>query len=91
MIRIGKLQLGLALGAALIATASAKGPPADIRINGTRVYPESLTWDAAGNLYNGSNNGTIYRALKGAKTAEPWILPDAHNGLRSLFDPGPSP
>ena len=85
MIRIGKLQLGLALGAALVATASAKAPPADITINGSRVYPESLTSDAAGNLYNGSNNGTIYRALKGAKVAEPWIVPDAHNGLRSLF------
>jgi sugar lactone lactonase YvrE len=85
MIRIGKLRLGLALGAALIATASAKSPPANITIDGSRVHPESLAADAAGNLYNGSNNGTIYRALKGAKTAEPWIVPDAHNGLRSLF------
>ena len=85
MIRIRKLQLGLALAAALIATASAKAPPANVTINGSRVYPESLTSDAAGNLYNGSNNGTIYRASKGAKTAEPWIVPDAQNGLRSLF------
>jgi len=85
MIRIGKPQLGLALGAALIATASAKSPPANVTIDGSRVYPESLTADAAGNLYNGSNNGTIYRAPKGAKTAEPWIVPDAQNGLRSLF------
>jgi sugar lactone lactonase YvrE len=58
---------------------------ADVTIDGSRVFPESLTSDAAGNLYNGSNNGTIYRALKGAKTAEPWIVPDAKNGLRSLF------
>jgi sugar lactone lactonase YvrE len=85
MIRIGKPQLGLALGAALIATASAKSPPANVTIDGSRVHPESLTADAAGNLYNGSNNGTIYRASKGAKTAEPWIVPDAKNGLRSLF------
>ena len=51
MIRIGKLQLGLALGAALVATASAKTPPADVTIDGSRVYPESLTSDAetAGN------------------------------------------
>jgi strictosidine synthase-like protein len=85
MIRIGKLQCGLVLGAALIATASAKAPPANVTIDGSRVYPESLTSDAAGNLYNGSNAGTIYRALKGAKSAEPWIVPDPHNGLRSLF------
>ena len=85
MIRIGKLQLGLALGAALIATASAKAPGGNVTISGSRVYPESLTSDAAGNLYNGSNNGTIYRALAGSKIAEPWIVPDAKNGLRSLF------
>jgi streptogramin lyase len=85
MIRIGKLLPGLALSAALIATASAKAPPEDVTINGSRVYPESLTSDAAGNLYNGSNAGTIYRAKAGSKTAEPWIVPDAHNGLRSLF------
>ena len=86
MIRIGKQKFGLALGVALLATAAgAKEPPANITIEGSRVFPESLTSDAAGNLYNGSNNGTIYRALKGARTAEPWIVPDAQNGLRSLF------
>ena len=85
MIRMGKLQLGLALGAALMSPASAKAPPANVTINASRVYPESLTSDAAGNLYNGSNAGTIYRARAGSTTAEPWIVPDAHNGLRSLF------
>jgi len=76
-----------AMLAALAALAGIAGAPAraDVTIDGSRVYPESLTSDAAGNLYNGSNNGTIYRALRGAKTAEPWIVPDAHNGLRSLF------
>ncbi len=87
MIRIGKLKLGFALGAALIAmtAAAAKSPLPNVTINGSRVYPESLTSDAAGNLYNGSNGGVIYRALKGSTTAEPWIVPDARNGLRSLF------
>jgi hypothetical protein len=85
MIRNRKLQLGLALGAALVASASAKGPPTNVTIDGSRVFPVSLTSDAAGNLYNGSNNGTIYRALKGSPKAEPWIVPDAKNGLRSLF------
>lgn len=72
-------------GLAVIASPAAAASPADVTIDGSRVYPESLTSDAAGNLYNGSNNGTIYRTPKGAKTAEPWIVPDAHNGLRSLF------
>jgi sugar lactone lactonase YvrE len=78
-------------GGAIIATlaafagVAAAPAPGDVTIDGSRVYPESLTSDAAGNLYNGSNGGTIYRALRGAKTAEPWIVPDAHNGLRSLF------
>ena len=76
---------GLVAGAAACATVPLPGPPANVTINGSRVYPESLTSDAAGNLYNGSNNGTIYRALAGSTTAEPWIVPDAHNGLRSLF------
>lgn len=84
MIRIGK-QVGLMLAAALAATASAQEPAANVTINGSRVFPESVTSDAAGNLYNGSNNGTIYRAKAGSKTAEPWIAPDAENGLRSLF------
>ncbi|WEK46592.1 MAG: hypothetical protein P0Y56_16540 [Candidatus Andeanibacterium colombiense] len=58
---------------------------ADIPINGARVFPESLTVDSAGNLYNSSNNGTIYRTVPGGKTAEPWIRPDAANGLTSLL------
>ncbi|MGZ3270654.1 MAG: hypothetical protein ACXWI7_03825 [Croceibacterium sp.] len=67
------------------AGAAAATPPGDVTIDGSRVYPESLTSDAAGNLYNGSNAGTIYRTRAGSKTAEPWIVPDARNGLRSLF------
>ena len=67
------------------AGAAAAAAPGDVTIDGSRVYPESITSDAAGNLYNGSNAGTIYRTLAGSKTAEPWIVPNAENGLRSLF------
>jgi len=59
--------------------------PQDIAINGTRVFPESITSDAAGNIYISSNGGTIYRATPGARTAEPWIVPSEQNGLLSLF------
>ena len=67
------------------ATASLAAEPADIPINGSRVHPESITSDAAGNIYTGSTGGTIYRAPAGAKTAEPWIAPSAGNGLTSAF------
>lgn len=62
----------------------AKATPADILL-GQRVFPESITSDAAGNLYTGSNAGTIYRVRRGAKQAQPWIGPDATNGIHSLF------
>lgn len=81
--------LGAAAGALLLAacatTADAPAQPRDITIAGTEVFPESVTSDAAGNVYVGSGNGTIYRARAGAATAEPWVRPDAANGLRSLF------
>lgn len=59
--------------------------PRDVTINGSRVFPESITSDAAGNLYNASVGGTIYRTTAGSRTAEPWIVPSAQNGLTSLF------
>jgi sugar lactone lactonase YvrE len=74
-----------ALALAGCVTIDRAPPPADITINGSRVFPESITSDAAGNLYNSSNGGTIYRTLAGTRTAEPWIVPNAQNGLRSLF------
>jgi hypothetical protein len=72
----------LAAGCASVPAASA---PADIAIQGSRVHPESITSDAAGNIYVGSIGGTIYRAMAGSETAEPWIVPSAANGLTSLF------
>lgn len=86
----GRIRRHLALGAAMLlagcATAGDMQQVArDITIAGTEVFPESVTSDAAGNVYVGSGNGTIYRAASGATTAQVWVLPDAANGLRSLF------
>ncbi len=67
------------------ATVDAQTAPADIPIEGTRVFPESITSDKAGNLYNSSTAGTIYRTVAGGKTAEPWIKPDTANGLTSVL------
>ena len=82
--RIG--GLGALLAASLLAgCATADVVPGDVAINGSRVFPESITSDTAGNLYNASIAGTIYRTLAGARTAEPWIVPSEANGLTSLF------
>ena len=81
-------QAGSALAAVMLAacaTATGAQQPADIPIEGERVHPESITADAAGNLYVGSVPGTVYRVVAGSATAEPWIVPDAANGLTSLF------
>jgi sugar lactone lactonase YvrE len=80
--RNAALAAMLLTGAAVAQAASA---PADIPMNGSRIFPESITSDAAGNIYTGSLDGTIYRAAKGATSADPWIRPDAHNGLTSVF------
>ncbi len=77
---------------ALLASACATTPahtvvsdPQDIRIEGAGVYPESVTSDAAGNIYVGSMSGTIYRASLGSDVAVPWVEANEENGLVSLF------
>ena len=77
-----------ALGAAALLSACAStssGQTQDIRIAGERVFPESVTSDAAGNIYVGSLGGTIYRAPAGSAVAVPWVTPTERNGLLSLF------
>lgn len=59
--------------------------PQDIAINGTMVFPESITHDAAGNLYNSSVPGIIYRTPPGGLSAEPFIRPSESNGIKSLL------
>jgi len=81
--RVGSLSAAVLLAAcATVPHASAQS---DVRIAGERVFPESIAADAAGNLYIGSNGGTIYRARAGSDEAQPWIVPSAANGLKSLF------
>ena len=54
-------------------------------MQGERLFPESIASDAAGTLYIGSNPGTVFRAVPGSAVAQPWIVPDAANGLMSVF------
>lgn len=77
-------------GAALLAgcvsvSPSMQGAPRDILIDGSRIFPESITSDAAGNIYVGSMEGAIFRATPGSTVAERWIEPSEENGLLSLF------
>ena len=83
--KAGFLLAATALVLAACETVPQTSAPADIRINGSRVHPESITADARGNIYTGSTGGTIYRAVAGSRVAEPWIVPNAENGLTSVF------
>lgn len=67
------------------ACASLPEPPPAITLAGERLFPESITSDAAGNIYIGSNPGTVFRARAGDSVAQPWIVPDATNGLATVF------
>ena len=92
----GRIGISAAAVAALVLGACAAEPEAqsdgaaseiipEILMNGERLFPESITSDAAGNIYIGSNPGVIYRARRGAETAEEWAVPSADNGLQSVF------
>ena len=72
--------------AALMGCSALPAPAhADIPMEGSRIHPESITSDAAGNIYTGSTGGTIYRVVPGGDKAVPWIAPSAENGLMSVF------
>lgn len=71
-----------ASGGPVAAEASRRG---DIVIDGTRVFPESITSTSDGTVITGSMAGVIYRALPGESVARPWIQPTPENGLRAVF------
>lgn len=76
-------------GAIVVAAALALAAPAlaagDVRIDDVHVYPESLSGDRAGRLYIGSVKGVVFRTAPHGDLAEPWIRPDAANGLLSVL------
>jgi len=74
--------LALMLAACATKTIAPRG---DILIDGKSVHPESVTSTADGALFTGSMSGTIYRAAPGGSVARPFIVPNAENGLRSVF------
>lgn len=74
-----------ALLAGCAATSGGQASRGDILINGSGVHPESVTSSKDGSLFTGSTPGIIYRAGPDDVTAEPFIKPDAANGLRSVY------
>jgi len=68
---------------AIGATLAQAAP--EVLIDGTGVFPESITSLPDGTLYIGSLSGTIYRAGPGASRAEPWIRRSRANHLLSVF------
>ncbi|GAA0268671.1 hypothetical protein GCM10009127_05650 [Alteraurantiacibacter aestuarii] len=77
----------LALAACAQEDAQTGDQPAieTITLEGERLFPESITSDADGIIYAGSNRGAIYRIEPGSATGSVWIAPDAQNGLLSVF------
>ncbi len=71
--------------AAALALAAPAGAASDVRIDDVHVHPESLSADRAGRLYIGSVKGIVFRTAPGGDIAEPWIRPDAENGLLSVL------
>jgi len=77
--------LRAAVGAALILPAVAQAAGKDVAIDEPKVFTESISSDAAGNLYAGSNKGVIFRATPGATKAVAWIKPDDTNKIKQLL------
>ena len=78
-------------GAAAIAFAvcsvahASKPPPAEILIDDTNVYAESMSATSNGTVYFGSIKGIVFRALPGGARAEPWIRPTQQAGPLAIF------
>ena len=75
-----RMWLMVVLGLGLCAQAAA-----DVLIDDTNVYPESMSAAKDGSLYIGSIKGIVFRALPGDRKAEPWIQPTPENGILSLL------
>ena len=78
------LSLAIGLGIAILPGA-AMAAGKDVLIDDTKVFTESISSDAAGNLYGGSTKGIVFRALAGSDKAVAWIKPDDTNKIKMLL------
>ncbi len=80
------LCLGSIAAMSLIAAGPAPAaPPQDIVIDGSDVYPESMSAAPDGTIYVGSMRGTVFRVAPGGAKAEPWIQPTEKNGILGIL------
>ncbi len=67
-----------------LATAAA-APLPDIVMDGTDLYPESMSSSPDGTVYIGSMKGIVFRAKPGSNKATAWIKPTPANGILTLL------
>lgn len=76
----------LALSGTGLARAHAPaGPLPDIVMDGSDLYPESMSSSPDGTVYIGSMKGIVFRAKPGSGKATAWIRPTKSNGLLTLL------
>ena len=79
------LAAGLIGMAVAAAGAQAATLPAEVVINGEKIFPESMTSAPDGSLIFGSiGQHAIYRSKPGAATADVWVQPNT-DGIGSIF------
>jgi hypothetical protein len=71
--------------ALLLAAAGPNRPLPDIVMDGTNLYPESMSSGPDGSVYIGSMKGIVFRARPGSNKATAWIKPTAQNGILTLL------
>jgi hypothetical protein len=81
---VAALIPALALAAIPVAAAPARPLP-DIVMDGSNLYPESMSSSPDGTVYIGSMKGIVFRAKPGADTATAWIKPTADNAILTLL------
>ena len=79
------MKRNLCLILATAALGFAASAPVEITIHEDKPFPESLSSTSDGTLYIGSvTHSEVFKAPKGATTAEPWIKPGT-NGLQRVL------
>ncbi len=82
------LLLGTLGAAGFTAARDHHGPAVplpDIVMDGTNLYPESMSSGSDGTVYIGSMKGIVFRARPGSDKALAWIKPTAANHILTLL------
>ncbi len=82
---ISGLLGAMSLAALRVSSAATVAPLPDIIMDGTDLYPESMSSSPDGTVYIGSMKGIVFRARPGSGKATPWIKPTPGNGILTLL------